>query len=112
MGLPGAKAQIARTISHITGSPSNGKAVLIISTDLTKTFDSVNHEVMVFKIVKLGVPFDIIQADKLCNLNRISKPILAKVKAQWMTNTLQKFYEDWGFQCNKSRTEVLIFSKT
>lgn len=49
-------------------------------------------------------------ADDLCVLNRASKPVFAKIKAEWAAEELINYYKEWGLKCNVTRTEAIIFT--
>lgn len=57
----GTHTQILRTAKKITDSLEKGQSVAMISTDLSKAFDSINHKGLVKKLQNAGTPNNIIK---------------------------------------------------
>lgn len=57
----GTGTQILRTASKITKELNDGNSVAMISTDLSKAFDSINHKALVYKLYQANIKNSVIR---------------------------------------------------
>ncbi|GBP48178.1 hypothetical protein EVAR_27564_1 [Eumeta japonica] len=113
--------------------------VSMISTDLSKAFNSINHEGLVKKLQNADVPKNVIKIidnylsyrilrEKFHITKRAEKPIPHGVpqgfflgprlhpnhatrRSEWAAETIISYHDRWGLKCNVNKTESMLFAK-